>query len=172
MGHGKWYFVSDLNMMNDMKNTWVSLVVVAVLFGGGGFYAGMQYGKGQSGSSPTANSGSQQNGAGPGGGGGRGNRGGNRLGDFTSGDIIAKDDKSITVKLRDGGSKIVFYSASTEISKFVSGAGADLAIGTSVTVRGATNSDGSLTAQQIQIRPAGQNVPGQNRPGQSNPPGQ
>lgn len=81
----------------------------------------------------------------------------NRDGAFINGEIIAKDDKSITIKLRDGGSRIIFYSATTEISKFVSGTADDLIIGKNITVIGKTNSDNSITAQTIQLRPNIQN---------------
>ncbi len=71
---------------------------------------------------------------------------------FANGEIISKDEQSITIELRDGGSKIVFYSDSTEVSKFTSGTSDDLEIGKSVTINGTANEDGSITAELIQLR--------------------
>lgn len=146
------------------------VIAVAVVIGGGAFYGGMKYAEGRSPSGQFSR-GDFQNlspeerqqrfqelGANVGGAlggdhaGGSGFRGGQQGAGFTAGEIIAKDDKSVTVKLQDSGSKIIFYSDSTEVGKFVIGASDDLEIGESVTINGTANDDGSITAQSIQLR--------------------
>ncbi len=112
-----------------------------------GFYAGMSYEKSRVTSAPNQPGSGRQMRAG-------GGRGG--FGRLVTGDVIAQDANSITVKLTDGGSKIVFFSASTTVAKSTLGSMSDVAIGTLVMVNGQTNPDGSVTAQNIQIRPAGQ----------------
>jgi len=68
-----------------------------------------------------------------------------------AGEIIAKDDSSMTIKLNDGGSKIVLISGSTKTTKQADATADDLAVGTKVSVLGTTNSDGSVSAQSVQI---------------------
>lgn len=69
------------------------------------------------------------------------------------GDIISADDKSITVKLLDGSSKIVLLSTTSELTKTASATKTDLVAGAKVGVFGTTNADGSVTAQTIQLNP-------------------
>ena len=59
----------------------------------------------------------------------------------------------MTVKLQDGGSKIVILTDSTAINKSAEGSREDLKIGGKVGVFGTENSDGSVTAQNIQLDP-------------------
>lgn len=127
------------------------MVAAVVVIGAGSFYGGMKYGQ-QSGLAAA----SQGNFRGTGGGGtGGARRGGpNGMGgDVASGEIISRDNKSITVKLRDGGSKIIFIADSTQVMKSISGTVSDLAVGDQVMSFGTANADGSITAKSIQIRP-------------------
>jgi len=117
-------------------------IIILLIIAGGSFYGGMLYGQNQ-----RRNAAFQANG----GVSIRGNR--QQGGGFTAGEIISKDDKSITIKLPSGGSKIVFYAANTEIGKFTNGTTADLTVGQTVSVTGSANQDGSVTAQSVQIRP-------------------
>lgn len=135
-------------------------VVVAILAGGAGYYAGTR----SSGASSTVSNSQFA---------GRTSTGGRRFGGGNGavfGTIIAKDTNSITVQLggpnassTNGtatGSKIVLYAGSTEIGKTVVGSATDLTVGESIIANGTPNSDGSITAQMIQIRPAGVGGPG------------
>jgi len=127
------------------------IVILAILIAGGAFYGGMIYGKSQNTRSgyPSGLSANFQ--------GMRGNRTGTSGSSLVSGNIISADSTSITLQLpNNAGSKIIFYSDTTQISKFASGTASDLTTGTTVSVTGTTNSDGSVTASSIQIRPAGQ----------------
>lgn len=136
-----------------MKNKMlIGFIIAVVVVGGGAFYGGLLYGKSQATNARQQRTGSGQFGQ-AGQAGQQANRAARGGSNFVNGDIIAKDDKSITVKNQNGGSKIIFLSASTQISKFTAGNLTDLEIGQGVMASGATNSDGSLTAQMIQLRP-------------------
>lgn len=71
------------------------------------------------------------------------------------GEVISKDEQGVTLKLRDGGSKIVFIGDGTTVTKTASGTPADISVGAQVMIIGKTNPDGSLTAENVQIRPEG-----------------
>ena len=131
----------------------ISGIIILLIIGGGAFWTGMNYGKSQA-KPATGFAGNfsamrgSRTGAGASGAG------------FILGSIISSDSNSITLQLpSNGGSKIIFYSNATQISKTASGSATDLAVGTTISVTGTTNSDGSVTASSIQIRPAGQNRP-------------
>jgi len=126
---------------------------VVIIFGVGSFYGGMKYGQSKN---PLSNfsrqnfqnlSPEQRQQL------SQGRTGGGTGANFLNGEIISKDEQSLTIKLPDGGSKIIFFSDSTEISKFVNGASNDLEVGKTISVNGTTNQDGSLTAKSIQLRP-------------------
>lgn len=70
-----------------------------------------------------------------------------------SGKVTAKDESSMTIQTRDGSSKIVLFTGSTQVLKSSAGIVDDVSVGTQISAIGTQNSDGSITAQSIQIRP-------------------
>ena len=141
----------------------IAPIIIAIIAAGGvSFYGGMKYQEGKTPNFQNLSQEERQQMFLQGGVGARGARTGAdtsiaRTGaamNSAVGEIISKDDKSITVKLRDGGSKIVFFSEKTAISKTAEGSQADVVVGENVTINGSANSDGSVTATMIQIRPA------------------
>lgn len=120
------------------------IIVGVIVLIGGSFYAGTQYGSKNS-PSLTGRTGQFA-----------GNRAGtvrNMTGGLIVGEVLSKDTQGITVKMRDGGSNIVFIGKTTTISKSATGSIDDIALGLQVMVTGTKNPDGSTSAQSVQIRP-------------------
>jgi hypothetical protein len=128
-----------------MQKTIIAAVLAAVLAGALGFFGGVTYQKSQT---PSF--------------GGRSGAGGfNRQGgaagfraNVATGTVIAQDATSITIKSADGGSKTVFISAQTEISKQQVLKPADIKVGDQVGAFGQA-ATGGITAAVIQIIPPG-----------------
>jgi hypothetical protein len=137
------------------KNQLIGVIVALVVVGGGAFYGGMSY----AGSQTPAKSNTFA--AGAGGFAGRTGARGAAGGGFTAGTIVASSNGSISIQQQNGSStEIVLVGPSTQILKTVAGSASDLSVGTTVTITGTGNSDGSMTANSIQIRPAGMGLPG------------
>lgn len=130
-----------------MKKNIILAVIAIIVVGGICFYGGFKY----AGQKQTTN----VSGRGFGNGTGSGFRGGNgqrMAGEgFLTGNILSKDGDSLTISLRDGGSKIVFFSTSTIITKTASSTFDALEKDKRVMISGTQNSDGSYTAKTISL---------------------
>jgi cytochrome c-type biogenesis protein CcmE len=148
----------------DKKNINPKLIavitVVVIIVAGASFYGGMKYGQTKNragfaarGQMPGINNGSQKSGQ-------------NKNNGLVMGEIIAKDEKSITVQIGNRGlsaaeqasqtgqgTKIIFFSNATKVNMQTEGTTDDLRTGKQITANGTANTDGSITAQSINIRP-------------------
>ncbi len=147
-----------------MNKKIIGLVIGGVVLAGISFYAGNQYANSKNQAVLSQNPASAMRGS------FTGQRGGRTGGGGASGKIIAKDTTSITVELNSfgqnggtapasgtqvsQGSKIVFYTNKTSVIKTIDGKVSDLVVGEQISVNGTANTDGSISAQSIQIRPA------------------
>lgn len=144
-----------------MKNNLIIVAIFALIIGGAvGFFGGIQYQKSQRSQVLQFNGQARQTGGSGNFRAGQGIR--NGFAPIT-GEIIDFDDKSITVKLEDGSSKIVLLSKETSISKFNSVSTSELKKGERVAAFGKQNSDGSITAQNIQLNPMSRISPTQSQ---------
>lgn len=138
---------------ND-KKIWLS-VALLVIVGAGCFYAGTLVSKGKGKTTGGIPNGKM--------GGLNGNvsstKGMRNNASFINGELLSKEDQKLTIKLQNGGSKIVLFANNTEVVKSTSGTLEDLITGSNLMITGTTNDDGSLTAKSIQLRPTGENVP-------------
>ena len=69
------------------------------------------------------------------------------------GQVISMSDNSLTVKLSDGSTKLVVLSGNTNYLQSTKAALSDIKTGDTVNIVGTQNSDGSVTAQDVQINP-------------------
>jgi len=141
--------------MKINKQHTMGIAIVIVFVAAGSFFGGMKYQQtqrisgfpqGQMGQRPNGNGGlanNQRNGFLP-----------------VAGNIVSMDSKSITVKMQDGSSKIVLINDKTVINKTSEAVQSDLAVGDTVNVFGTNNTDGSVTAQNVQLNPQ---MPGASR---------
>lgn len=139
-------------MSTMKKNPTLVISIVAIACVGVGFFCGMKYQQTKRSSNTFARTGNMtnktvKNGT------GTGAKNGNNFGGVQLGTITAMDDTSLTVKLANGGSKIIFVSSTTAYRKTAEAAKSDLNVGDSVAVSGTTNTDGSVTATSIQLNP-------------------
>lgn len=155
--------------MMNYKHIAVTGAIITIALAGG-FYGGMKFNQSKIGSAAfnqergqrsfqgqnNAERGAMMNGQSDGAGGGprgkmMGHGGSGQGRDGLVGEVIAKDDKSITIKTNDGGSKIIFYADTTVVDREVSSNMSDVNVGQKVRVRGAINADGSVAAQNIHM---------------------
>lgn len=129
---------------NTMMIVSAILVVIAAV---GGFFGGMQYQKGNAGSNLIQGG----NGAFRQRSGMMGQNGQNVR--PVRGQVLSQSSNTLTVKLSDGNTKIVVLSGSTVYLKSTAASQIDLKTGDTVNVIGTQNSDGSVTAQDVQLSP-------------------
>lgn len=140
--------------------TAIWVVLAAVLFGAVGFWGGVTYQKAQAPAGFAARFGGGSGGAGGGFPGAGGGAGGNAAArgvagaNIATGTVIAQDAQSITVKSADGGSKTVFLSGQTQISKQQVLTATDIKVGDQVAAFG-QSANGGIDARMVQIVPPG-----------------
>jgi hypothetical protein len=140
--------------MNKQNKIIIGGIVVIIL----AFFGGMKFGEARGvtaklGFGPAAMMAQGQGGRAGVGMGGRAGAG-RQNGGFVTGQILSKDETSLTVKLPTGGSKVVILSTTTPVSKMAAGSYNDLSVGSEVMVTGSTNTNGSVNATSVELRPA------------------
>jgi hypothetical protein len=146
--------------MNKRMGWIIGLIVFIVGVGGGAFYGGTVYAATQTSNARTQFLNSRGGGAGGGaGGGGAGGPGGG-----VQGTVKSINGNTLQISTAQNVTTVTL-SASTTIRKTLTGTTADLQPGVQVTIRGQADSSGAVTANSIQIVPAGSG------PGQGSGPG-
>ena len=73
---------------------------------------------------------------------------------LVSGTVLSKNNTGITIQTRDGGSRIVLTSSSTQVLTSTPGSLSDVTSGSNISIGGTVNADGTMSADFIQLRPA------------------
>lgn len=81
---------------------------------------------------------------------------GGASGGLVAGQIVSFGNDSMTIQLANGNSEVVIYSSSTPVTEPTTVSPNVLQVGANVMVGGTTNSDGSVTAETIQVRAGNQ----------------
>jgi hypothetical protein len=136
-----------------MKNNLVITIVIVIIVGAAAFFGGIQYQKSKTPSFAQGQGGFRQRM-------GQGQQGQTAFRPVR-GNVLSIDNNTMTVKLQDGSSKIVILSGGTAFMKEASATKDDLKVGDTVMATGTSNSDGSVTAQSIQINPPTARMPTQ-----------
>ncbi len=129
--------------MNNFMKKNIIFIIVLVSIGVGSFYGGMKYQESKR--IPLRSDFEQRIQTGE-----RGIRGGIE-GNLLNGEVIEKDEQSIVVKMLDNNSRIIFFSDLTQVSQNIQVAINELKVGNQIRFTGKENSDGSYTAETIQI---------------------
>jgi hypothetical protein len=130
-------------------NSKILMIVIAIVIAAGAFFGGMKYQQNKTNNGFALQQGQLRQKMGQ-------NQGGQgQIQAFrpVRGDILSVDNNTLTVKLSDGSSKIVVLSETTTYLKEATSTKDDLKTGTTVSIVGKTNADGSVTAQNVQINP-------------------
>lgn len=78
-------------------------------------------------------------------------RGAGAGGSVYAGQVASISGTNLTLQLPNGNSEVVFYATSTPVNEQASVPISKVAKGTNVIINGTANSDGSVTAQSIEI---------------------
>lgn len=136
-----------------MKKILPVIIIIVLAVGAGAFYRGIKYAESKSPQAKFTGAdfqkfggatalGEREN---------RGQFGAGASPGSLSGEIISQSQDSLTIKLANGSTKIVFVSESTQITKSIEGNLTDLSEGEQIFVGGTENSDGSYTAKTIRL---------------------
>ncbi len=90
---------------------------------------------------------------------------------FVTGSLLKKDATSMTVQTRDGSTKLILVTSSTKAMQMADTTIDQFNQGSNVMVNGTANSDGSITAQTVQLMPVPAQAQNNGQPNDGQPAG-